>query len=89
MNNEGRPSGVWFPAKRYGWGWGLPCTWQGWVTGAVWLVVYVTGFSVLMSFNHYVWAAVYGAVSVAVLVVVCMWKGEKPRWQWGDERSSE
>lgn len=22
---------IWFPAKRYGWGWGLPVTWQGWV----------------------------------------------------------
>jgi hypothetical protein len=21
----------WFPAKRYGWGWGLPSCWQGWV----------------------------------------------------------
>lgn len=22
---------IWFPAKRYGWGWGLPVAWQGWV----------------------------------------------------------
>lgn len=21
----------WFPAKRFGWGWGLPSAWQGWV----------------------------------------------------------
>jgi len=21
----------WFPARRYGWGWGLPTAWQGWV----------------------------------------------------------
>ena len=21
----------WFPAKRFGWGWGLPLSWQGWV----------------------------------------------------------
>ena len=21
----------WFPAKRYGWGWGMPNTWQGWL----------------------------------------------------------
>src|ERR1043166_6380357 len=20
----------WFRAKRYGWGWGMPATWQGW-----------------------------------------------------------
>jgi hypothetical protein len=21
----------WFPAKTYGWGWGLPSTWEGWL----------------------------------------------------------
>ncbi|WP_269146578.1 hypothetical protein [Xanthomonas oryzae] len=21
----------WFPAKTYGWGWGLPTVWQGWL----------------------------------------------------------
>jgi hypothetical protein len=25
------PPRYWFPAKRYGWGWGLPCAWQGWL----------------------------------------------------------
>jgi hypothetical protein len=23
------PTKYWFPAKRYGWGWGFPTTWQG------------------------------------------------------------
>jgi hypothetical protein len=34
---DGRPlysctskSKYWLPAKRYGWGWGVPCAWQGW-----------------------------------------------------------
>ena len=27
----------WFRAKRYGWGWGLPCSWQGWVFFLIWL----------------------------------------------------
>jgi hypothetical protein len=21
----------WFPMKTYGWGWGPPCTWEGWL----------------------------------------------------------
>ena len=25
------PRKYWFPAKRYGYGWGLPGTWQGWL----------------------------------------------------------
>jgi hypothetical protein len=31
------PPRYWFPAKRYGWGWGLPCTWQGWLVLAAYL----------------------------------------------------
>ena len=41
------PRQIWFPAKRYGWGWGPPVCWQGWLVtaayvaamagGAVWL----------------------------------------------------
>src|SRR5258708_30200028 len=26
----------WFPAKRYGWGWGPPTSWQGWTVLVVW-----------------------------------------------------
>lgn len=25
------PPRYWFPAKTYGWGWGMPITWQGWL----------------------------------------------------------
>ena len=33
---------IWFPAKKFGWGWGLPKVWQGWV-------VLVTCLAVAMS----------------------------------------
>ena len=33
----------WFPAKRYGWGWGLPKTWQGWVGYSVYFALLVAG----------------------------------------------
>jgi hypothetical protein len=26
----------WFPAKRFGWGWGPPCAWQGWIALLLW-----------------------------------------------------
>ena len=34
----------WFPSKRYGWGWGLPICWQGWVVFGVYLVLLPLGF---------------------------------------------
>ncbi len=37
----------WFPAKRYGWGWGLPSRWQGWVVIAIYAVLLAAGIVVL------------------------------------------
>ena len=33
----------WFHAKRYGWGWGLPATWQGWVVLIMWIAIVTAG----------------------------------------------
>ena len=35
----------WFPAKRYGWGWGMPSTWQGWLVLAAFVVLVFAGSS--------------------------------------------
>jgi len=32
----------WFVARSHGWGWGLPCAWQGWV-------VYTIAFALLVA----------------------------------------
>lgn len=34
---------IWFPAKRYGWGWGFPITWQGWIVMAAFLALVTSG----------------------------------------------
>ena len=36
-------SRYWFPAKRYGWGWGLPVAWQGWLVLAVFFGLVAAG----------------------------------------------
>ena len=73
----------WFPAKRYGWGWGVPATWEGWLV-------------LLGYFGALAWGAAHYlpqrendgfllftfAVTVA-LVLVCYLTGEPPRWRWG------
>jgi len=73
---------VWFPAKRYGWGWGFPCVWQGWVAFGVWILLMVAAavFLIpkgLLSFEIAV------CVLAFLLIAVCWWKGERPRWRWG------
>ena len=75
----------WFRAKRYGWGWGLPTSWQGWVVMLVWAAGLFEGLY-LLRHNHYHLASrvTFILVMGAVLVLVSYWKGEPPKWRWGD-----
>lgn len=73
----------WFPAKRYGWGWGPPTCWQGWAVLGAWTAVFAAGAAVLAG-RHWGGYGVFVAVMVAAIVGVCWIKGEPPRWRWGD-----
>ena len=77
------PNEYWFPAKRYGWGWGLPSRWQGWVVLAIYAVLLVVGIVGLHPGTTQSSFVVYVAGVTALLVLVCWWKGEPPRWRWG------
>ena len=74
---------IWFPAKRYGWGWGAPRCWQGWVFLAGWLVVLEAGAWLSRPDKHPALFALHLTVMIAVLIIVCLLKGEKPGWHWG------
>ena len=84
-------SAYWFPAKRYGWGWGPPVTWQGWVVVMVWFAILLLGLIVLESrrlslagSQLIAWTLLYVLFMSVVLALVCYWKGEPPQWRWGD-----
>lgn len=77
----------WFPAKRYGWGWGPPVVWQGWVVMLVWTVVLLGGLFLLLlrqDQHRIATALVFVLLMSAALTLVCYWKGEPPKWRWGD-----
>jgi hypothetical protein len=82
--NDPEPKRYWFPAKRYGWGWGLPATWQGWVVLAVWTVVFVLGNIWLVVHSLPLFFIFVAAVS-AILIGICYLTGEPPRWRWGGD----
>ena len=79
-------NGYWFPAKRYGWGWGFPIAWQGWAV--------LVGFIVLLVLAPWIFPPkeersaffVYVGGLIAVLLVICYAKGEPPKWRWGDKQ---
>jgi hypothetical protein len=76
----------WFPAKRYGWGWGFPVTWQGWAALAVYVALLCLVIVRFEPHGHPVAFAVLVALLTLALVVVCWLKGEPPRWRWGKDR---
>ncbi len=75
----------WFPAKRYGWGWGLPSTWQGWLGLLVLLVLALIGALLFLPRDHLGPYLAYVAVLSALLIGICWLKGEPPRWRWGND----
>jgi len=82
-NSDGRK--IWFPAKRYGWGWGPPNCWQGWVFFVSWLAVLVGGafFFLRPGQPHFAAFFIFEALLIVIMVIVCLLKGEKPGWRWG------
>jgi drug/metabolite transporter (DMT)-like permease len=75
----------WFPAKRYGWGWGIPTTWQGWLVLAAFAVLLIIG-SIVFPPGKQIWSYLaYVAVLCVLLSGICWLKGEPPRWRWGKD----
>lgn len=72
----------WFPAKQFGWGWGFPTAWQGWLV----LGLYIAAVLALASTRPddrtlYTWLVPL----TAIVFIICFLKGEPPRWRWGDD----
>ncbi|WP_322045251.1 hypothetical protein [Paraburkholderia sp. J67] len=75
----------WFPAKRYGWGWGMPTRWQGWLVLLAYFVMLGATIHVFGPDRHMGAFILVVTLLSLVLVGVCWLKGEPPRWRWGDD----
>lgn len=80
----------WFRAKRYGYGW-RPNSWQGWTVLFIWIALFagIIAWLNLVFENAFIAVALSilaGAFLTGVLYVISMKTGEKPRWQWGDDK---
>jgi hypothetical protein len=79
------PEKFWFPAKRYGWGWGLPITWQGWAVLIIFVLLLLAGSFLFPPARDVFSFLVYTLVITVAFGAICYAKGEPPSWRWGDK----
>lgn len=76
------PNQYWFKRKMYGWGW-VPAKQQGWLVLFLWIIFFSYG---IFATNHeHIARIIFIIFSIALLLLVCYKKGEKPKWVWGVE----
>ena len=77
------PSRYWFPAKRYGWGWGPPSAWQGWGVLVAFFALLAAGAMVLLPSPRIGAFLAWSILLVVILLIICLAKGEPQSWRWG------
>jgi len=86
-NNETKE--YWFRAKRYGWGWGLPSVWQGWVIIFIYLTLIAASAFIFPPREELTFFISFIVVLSLILIAVCWIKGEPPRWRWRDAKNAQ
>lgn len=74
----------WFAPKRFGYGAGLPISWQGWATTAAFVVVIVF-LGLLFRGEPVKLIAAIAPFFVAFLVICARTTRGGWRWRWGNE----
>jgi len=75
----------WFPAKRYGWGWGPPRVWQGWAVLLAFVGLALGGVLIFPPEQQVVFYLGWVTFLAAGFLAVCWFKGEPPKWRWGGD----
>ena len=74
----------WFAAKRYGYGAGLPISWQGWVVMLTFLAA-IALISVLFGDQPLVLVGLVVPLSALLMVITAKTTRGGWRWRWGDD----
>ena len=85
---EKKKQDIWFPAKKYGVGWGLPITWQGWAVFASYLaLLFLGGLFIGKSPFLIIPFVIYVFVLSGIFFYICWKKGEKLDSRWGKKEN--
>lgn len=74
----------WFAPKRYGYGAGLPLTWQAWALTAGYCLLVTAAALLLVERSIFAFIAVTVAATVPFLVVCARKTRGGWRWRWGE-----
>jgi hypothetical protein len=74
----------WFAPKRYGYGTGLPITWQGWAVMLGYTIVLIAA-AALFRHQPVRLIAALAPVTIAFLVICARTTRGGWRWRWGDQ----
>ena len=77
----------WFPAKRYGWGWGP--SWHGWAVLAAFVVLVVVDAVVFPPGGALKSYLAFATVLSSLMIGIRWLKGEPPRWRWGNHKAEK
>ena len=78
---------IWFRAKKYGYGWGLPVKWQGWVVLTAYFLFDAVGcIFVIKNPLNIIWFIPFILFCTIVFIFICWKKGEELKWRWGNKR---
>ena len=86
----------WFKSKKYGWGWGMPNSRNGWLSFGLFFVVWLAALAWYISApidsevngsGELILLAVIIA-DVIGLIFVSFKYGEPPKWRWGTKHDS-
>lgn len=85
ISQQSKAKKYWFPAKKYGWGWGVPSAWQGWVTIMIYLGS-ISSSAYMFPPDEKMALFIFLTIVLSVLLIVVCWiKGEPPKWRWGKQ----
>jgi hypothetical protein len=75
---------IWFPAMKYGVGWGLPVTWQGWAVLFSYIALLLLGGLFINKSPFLIIPfGIYVFILSGIFLYICWKKGEKPDARWG------
>lgn len=85
---------AWFRAKKYGYGWGLPATWQGWTIFIAYLIFIIWDFVRIDKTSHSVSdtlrpVIIQFIIATGILLIIIYFTGEKLMWRWGNTTSTK